>query len=73
MVSLCLKLVLYILLYSDVLLLLVILRLTRIVIQNMIIIIIIIIITARCILVQSAVLRLHVVCPSVCLSVTLVD
>ena len=29
--------------------------------------------TARCTLVQSTVLRLHVVCPSVCLSVTLVD
>ena len=29
--------------------------------------------TARCTLVQSAVLRSHVVCPSVCLSVTLVD
>ena len=28
---------------------------------------------ARCTLVQSAVLRSHVVCPSVCLSVTLVD
>ena len=30
-------------------------------------------ITARCTLVQSAVLRSHVVCLSVCLSVTLVD
>ena len=29
--------------------------------------------TARCTLVQNAVLRSHVVCPSVCLSVTLVD
>jgi len=29
--------------------------------------------TARCTIVQSAVLRSHVVCPSVCLSVTLVD
>jgi len=29
--------------------------------------------TARCTLVQSVVLRLHVVRPSVCLSVTLVD
>ena len=29
--------------------------------------------TARCTLVQSAVLRSHVVCPSVCLSVTFVD
>jgi len=29
--------------------------------------------TARYTIVQSAVLRLHVVCPSVCLSVTLVD
>ena len=29
--------------------------------------------TARCTIVQSAVLRLHVVCQSVCLSVTLVD
>ena len=31
------------------------------------------IITVQCTIVQSAVLRLHVVCPSVCLSVTLVD
>jgi len=29
--------------------------------------------TARCTMVQSVVLRSHVVCPSVCLSVTLVD
>jgi len=29
--------------------------------------------TARYTIVQSAVLRLHVVCPSVCLSVTVVD
>jgi len=30
-------------------------------------------ITARCTIVQSAVFRSHVICPSVCLSVTLVD
>ena len=34
-----------------------------------VVVIIIIIITARCTSVQSAVLRSHVVCPSVCLSV----